>query len=65
MIIKAELVKSNRDAIRSIIKTHEVQTYIAEVRDIATKYKMMFSGFSYANGKINTSALSIPEKVLA
>lgn len=63
-IAKAELVTANKPGILSIIQQHEAQRYITELRDISAKYKMMFSGFSYTNGKIATSAVAIPERVL-
>ncbi len=64
-IIRAELVANNKSELVSMIKRSEAQRYITELRDIGMKYKMMFSGFSYANGKISTAAVSIPERVLA
>lgn len=63
-IIAAELVTGNKSAIQNAIKVSEVQTYINELQSISKKYKMIFSGFSYENGKIITSAVSIPETVL-
>ena len=63
--IRAELIMSNKSNILEAIQKSAVQRYINELRDISTKYKMMFSGFSYSNGKITTAAVAIPEKVLA
>lgn len=63
--IAAELVANNKSEIRNTIKTSEVQRYIDELVNVSRKYKMLFSGFSYENGKITTSAVSIPETVLA
>jgi uncharacterized membrane protein len=64
-IMAAELVMSNKSEILNSIKRSEAQTYINELMDISRKYKMIFSGFSYENGKITTSAVAIPETVLA
>ncbi len=63
--VRAELILNNKSAILATIEKNQAQTYIAELQNIAKKYKMIFSGFSYANGKISTSAVSIPETVLA
>ena len=64
-IIAAELVATNRADIATTVKMGEVQKYLSELLDISRKYKMMFSGFSYNNGKVATSAVSIPETVLS
>lgn len=64
-VIAAELVAANKMSILDTIKTHEAQTYVSELLQISKKYKMIFSGFAYENGKITTSAVSIPETVLA
>lgn len=63
--IAAELVSNNKSEILATIKANEAQVYITELLNISKKYKMIFSGLSYANGKITTSAVSIPETVLA
>ncbi|OIP54539.1 hypothetical protein AUK10_00660 [Candidatus Gracilibacteria bacterium CG2_30_37_12] len=64
-IIAAELVTNNKSTILQDIKKNEAQTYISELISIARNYKMIFTGFSYENGKITTSATSIPETILA
>lgn len=64
-IIASELVTNNKPTILGAIKTSEVQTYIDQLLSVSKKYKMIFSGFSYKNGKIATSAISMPETVLA
>ncbi|MDD5376699.1 MAG: hypothetical protein PHH16_01140 [Candidatus Gracilibacteria bacterium] len=63
-VIAAELVANNKSDILGTIKASEAQRYIEELLNISKKYKMIFSGFSYENGKISTSAVSIPETVL-
>jgi len=63
-IVAAELVTANKSEILETIRVNEVQKYITEVLDISRNYKLLFSGFSYKNGKISTSAVSIPETVL-
>lgn len=63
-IIAAELVTNNKSTIVQAIKKSEAQLYISELTNIARKYKMIFTGFSYENGKVTTSAVSIPETVL-
>lgn len=63
-VIAAELVSDNKAEIEKSIRMSEVQKYITELQDISKKYKMMFAGFSYENGKITTSAVSVPETVL-
>ena len=63
--IRAELTINNKSEILATIKANEAQSYIIELHDISKKYKMIFSGFSYGNGKVTTSATSIPETVLA
>ncbi|NCP77000.1 hypothetical protein GW819_02880 [Candidatus Gracilibacteria bacterium] len=63
-VIAAELVTNNKSSILASIQMSDAQKYIDEVLTISRKYKLIFSGFSYANGKINTSAVSIPETVL-
>lgn len=64
-IIAAELVMNNKTEILDAIKRSEAQSHINELIDISRKYKIIFSGFSYENGKITTVATSIPETVLA
>lgn len=64
-LIASELVANNKSEILSSIKASEAQIYVDELLRISKKYKMMFSGFSYENGKITTSAVSVPETVLA
>lgn len=64
-VIAAELVANNRSEILGAIKASEVQTYIDELIGVSKKYKMIFSGFAYKNGKITTAAVSMPETVLA
>lgn len=64
-IIAAELVTNNKSAILETIKASEVQRYIDELLMVSKNYKLIFSGFSYQNGKISTSAVSMPETVLA
>lgn len=64
-IIRSELVENNKPELVNTIKQGEAQRYVTELQNIAMKYKMMFSGFSYANGKVSTAAVSIPERVLA
>lgn len=63
--IAAELVANNKSEIISTIKKNEAQKYVKEVLDTAKKYKLMFSGFAYENGKVSTAAVSVPETVLA
>lgn len=64
-VIAAELVANNKSEIENTIKASEVQRYIDELLGVSKKYKMIFSGFSYENGKIATSAVSMPETVLS
>lgn len=64
-IIAAELIADNKSEILRTIKASEAQLYISELLDISKKYKMIFSGFSYENGKISTSAVSNAETILA
>lgn len=64
-VIAAELVANNKSEIQRAIKASEVQRYIDELLGVSKKYKMIFSGFSYENGKIATSAVSMPETVLS
>lgn len=64
-IIAAELVTNNKSDILGTIKVSEVQNYINELQNVSRKYKMIFSGFSYVNGKITTSAVSMAETVLS
>lgn len=64
-IIRSELVENNMPELVTTIKRGEAQRYVTELQNIGMKYKMMFSGFSYANGKVSTAAVSIPERVLA
>ncbi len=64
-VIAAELVTNNKTTILQYIKRSEAQVYITELTNIARKYKMIFTGFSYENGKVTTSAVSIPETILA
>lgn len=64
-MIAAELVANNKSEIDKTIQLSAVQKYITELQDVSKKYKMMFTGFAYENGKITTSAVSVPETVLA
>ena len=60
-IMAAELLTANQAEIEQSIQKSEAQRYISELLNIAKKYKIDFSGFSYSNGKITTSATALTD----
>ena len=58
-IAAAELIGGTQSEILRNIRTSEAQRYTSELENIAKKYKINFTGFSYQGGKISTAAAAL------
>lgn len=57
-VMAAEIIQNAKTALDQTIRATEAQRYISELLNISRKYRIDFSGFSFANGKISSAATS-------